>query len=164
MKRLHVHVSVDDLGQSIQFYSALFAVPPTVEKPDYAKWMLEDPRVNFAISKRGAPAGLDHFGIQAESQEELHEVYDRLKTADRPVLEQGATTCCYAQSEKSWVTDPQGLSWETFLTTGDSTVYGDSADLGAIRTTAAARGTPETPQGACCAPKPEMPAGTACCS
>ncbi len=127
MKRLHVHVSVDDLGQSIQFYTALFAVPPTVEKPDYAKWMLDDPRVNFAISKRGTPAGLDHFGIQVENQEELHEVYDRLKKADRPVLEQGATTCCYAQSEKSWVADPQGLSWETFLTTGDS------ADLGAIR-------------------------------
>ena len=163
MKRLHVHVSVDDLGQSIQFYSALFAARPSVEKPDYAKWMLDDPRVNFAISKRGTPAGLDHFGIQVENQEELHEVYDRLKKADRFVLEQGATTCCYAQSEKSWVTDPQGLSWETFLTTGDSTVYGDSADLGQIRTTAACC-TPETPQGACCAPKPELPAGTACCS
>jgi catechol 2,3-dioxygenase-like lactoylglutathione lyase family enzyme len=164
MKRLHVHVSVDDLDQSIQFYSALFAAPPTVDKPDYAKWMLEDPRVNFAISKRGTLAGLDHFGIQVENQEELHEVYDRLKKADRPVLEQGATTCCYAQSEKSWVTDPQGLSWETFLTTGDSTVYGDSADLGAIRTTATACCTPETPQGACCTPKPEMPASTSCCS
>ena len=163
MKRLHVHVSVDDLDQSIQFYSALFAARPSVEKSDYAKWMLEDPRVNFAISKRGVSAGLDHFGIQVESQEELHEVYDRLKAADRPVLEQGATTCCYAQSEKSWVTDPQGLSWETFLTTGGSTVYGDSADLGPIRTTAAACCTPETPPGACCAPKPELPAGTACC-
>jgi catechol 2,3-dioxygenase-like lactoylglutathione lyase family enzyme len=164
MKRLHVHVSVDDLDQSIQFYSALFAARPSVEKPAYAKWMLEDLRVNFAISKRGVPAGLDHFGIQVESQEELHEVYDRLTQADRPVLEQGATTCGYAQSEKSWVTDPQGLSWETFLTTGDSTVYGDSAALGPIRTTAAACCTPETVQGACCAPKPELPAGTACCS
>ena len=164
MKRLHVHVSVDDLDQSIQFYSALFAARPSVEKPDYAKWMLDDPRVNFAISKRGTPAGLDHFGIQVENQEELHEVYDRLKKADQPVLEQGTTTCCYAQSEKSWITDPQGLSWETFLTTGNSTVYGDSADLGAIRTTVAACCTPETPQAACCAPKPELPAGTACCS
>ena len=128
MKRLHVHISVADLDQSIRFYSTLFASEPTVIKPDYAKWMLEDPRVNFAISTHsGGAAGVDHLGIQVESGEELQEVYGRLKAADRPMLEEGETTCCYAQSEKSWIADPQGVSWETFLTTGESTVYGTSA-------------------------------------
>src|SRR5580704_4660963 len=104
MKRLHVHVSVDDLQKSLRFYSALFATDPTVVKPDYAKWMLDDPRVNFAISARGrATTGLDHLGIQVEDQAELTEVSGRLKDAQAPVLEQGATTCCYAKSEKSWV-------------------------------------------------------------
>lgn len=162
MKRLHVHVSVDDLAHSIQFYSALFANEPSVSKPDYAKWMLDDPRVNFAISSRSGEAGLDHLGIQVETPDELQEVYGRLKQADRPVLEEGATTCCYAQSEKWWITDPQGLSWETFLTTGESTVYGDSVDLGPIRKVAAAQPL-ETPQGACCAPKPQPAAEAACC-
>ena len=133
MKRLHVHVSVEDLTQSIRFYSTLFAAPPAVVKTDYAKWMLDDPRVNFAISTQGGDAGLDHLGIQVETEDELHEVYGRLRQADRPVLTEGATTCCYARSEKSWISDPQGLAWETFLTTGDSTVYGDSAELGPIR-------------------------------
>lgn len=164
MKRLHVHVSVDDLAQSVRFYSTLFAAEPAVTKADYAKWMLDDPRVNFAISTRSGGSGLDHLGIQVETQGELQEVYGRLRQADRPVVEQSATTCCYAQSEKSWITDPQGVSWETFLTTGESTVYGDSADLGAIRTTAAVCCTPETPQGACCAPKPELAATAACCA
>ncbi|WP_428535783.1 ArsI/CadI family heavy metal resistance metalloenzyme [Rhodopila sp.] len=152
MKRLHVHVSVEDLAQSIGFYARLFAAEPTITKPDYAKWMLEDPRVNFAISTRGGATGLDHLGIQVETQNELQEVYGRLQRADRPVLEEGATTCCYARSEKSWIADPQGLSWETFLTSGESTVYGDSVDLGPIRTKA------ETAQGACCAPRPELAA------
>jgi len=164
MKRLHVHVSVDDLAQSVRFYSTLFAAEPAVTKADYAKWMLDDPRVNFAISTRSGGAGLDHLGIQVETQGELEEVYGRLRQADRPVLDEGATTCCYAQSEKSWITDPQGVSWETFLTTGESTVYGDSADLGAIRTTAAVCCTPETPQGTCCAPKPELAAAAPCCA
>jgi catechol 2,3-dioxygenase-like lactoylglutathione lyase family enzyme len=164
MKRLHVHISVDDLAQSVQFYSTLFAAEPAVTKSDYAKWMLDDPRVNFAISTRGGGSGLDHLGIQVETPDELQAVYGRLRQADRPMLEEGATTCCYAQSEKSWITDPQGVSWETFLTTGESTVYGDSADLGAIRTTAAVCRTPETPQGACCAPKPELAASAACCA
>jgi catechol 2,3-dioxygenase-like lactoylglutathione lyase family enzyme len=124
MKRLHVHVSVADLADSIRFYSTLFAAEPTVLKDDYAKWMLEDPRVNFAISKRGGASGIRHLGIQVEDHAELHEVYARLKRADAPVLEEGATTCCYAKSEKSWIEDPQGLKWETFLTTGSSTVYG----------------------------------------
>jgi catechol 2,3-dioxygenase-like lactoylglutathione lyase family enzyme len=134
MKRLHVHVSVEDIAKSVGFYSALFAAQPAVQKPDYAKWMLQNPRVNFAISARGAPTGLDHLGIQVETDEELHEVYDRLQQADRPVLEEGATTCCYAKSEKSWIADPQGISWETFLTSGESTVYGDTIGLGPIRT------------------------------
>ena len=114
MKRLHVHVSVDDLAQSIRFYSTLFAAEPTVLKDDYAKWMLEDPRVNFAISTRGRQPGLDHLGIQVESKDELHEVYARLHEAGGEVIEQGETACCYAKSEKSWIDDPAGISWETF--------------------------------------------------
>lgn len=145
MKRLHVHVSVEDITNSVRFYSTLFAAEPAVIKPDYAKWILDDPRVNFAISTRSGQTGLDHLGIQVETPDELHEVYARLQQADRPVLEEGSTTCCYAKSEKSWIADPQGLSWETFLTSGESTVYGDSIDLGPIRTAA----------GACCAPKAE---------
>jgi len=138
MKRLHLHVSVQDIPESVRFYSALFATPPAVEKPDYAKWMLEDPRVNFAISTRAARPGLDHLGIQVETPAELGEVYARLKSAGGPVLEEGVTTCCYAKSEKSWIADPQGLAWEAFLTTGESTVYGRQAPkLGS----------------ACCAPK-----------
>jgi hypothetical protein len=126
MKRMHVHVAVDNLEKAIGFYSALFAAKPSVVKPDYAKWMLEDPRVNFAISMRGAKTGLNHLGIQVESVDELAEVYARLKEADAPVLEEGSTTCCYAKSEKSWIDDPAGISWETFLTTGESTDYGNS--------------------------------------
>jgi catechol-2,3-dioxygenase len=151
MKRLHIHVSVDDIDQSVRFYNTLFGTGPAVTKPDYAKWMLDDPRVNFAISSRGGAAGLDHFGIQVETKGELQEVYGRLQNADRPVIEEGATTCCYAHSEKAWITDPQGLSWETFLTSGDSTVYGDSAELGAIRT--ASGGLAPAKAVACCAPK-----------
>jgi catechol 2,3-dioxygenase-like lactoylglutathione lyase family enzyme len=124
MKRLHVHLAVEDLQVSIQFYSQLFAAEPVVLKDDYAKWMLEDPRVNFAISCRGAASGIRHLGIQVEEPSELAEVFARLKRADRPVLEEGATTCCYAKSEKRWIEDPQGVKWETFLTVGESTTYG----------------------------------------
>jgi hypothetical protein len=124
MKRLHVHVSVSNLSESIRFYSTLFAAEPNVRKDDYAKWMLDDPRVNFAISKRGGANGVRHLGIQVESQAELTDIYGRLKQAEAPVLEEGATTCCYAKSQKSWIDDPQGVQWETFLTTGESTVYG----------------------------------------
>ena len=127
MKRLHVHVAVDDLQRSIGFYSALFAARPSITKPDYAKWMLEDPRVNFAISTRGGRVGLDHLGIQAEDKDELKEIYGRLHQADGDVIEQGQTSCCYAKSEKSWIDDPAGISWETFLTTGESTDYGDGS-------------------------------------
>lgn len=124
MKRLHVHVSVRDLDASVRFYSQLFAADPTMRKPDYAKWMLEDPRVNFAISQRDGRPGVQHLGIQVEDRGELAEVYERLRRAERPVIEEGETTCCYAHSEKSWIDDPQGVQWETFLTTGESVVYG----------------------------------------
>jgi hypothetical protein len=158
MKRLHVHVAVEDIAVSTRFYSALFAAEPSVLKPDYAKWMLEDPRVNFSISMRGREAGLDHLGIQVEDEGELREVYGRLKAAERPVLEEGATTCCYAQSEKSWIADPTGIAWEAFLTHGESTVYGTSVDLAVVKETASA----------CCAPAAASitaaaPAKSACC-
>ncbi len=134
MKRLHVHVAVDDLDRSIRFYSTLFAAAPTVVKPDYAKWMLEDPRVNFAISARNpGHAGLDHLGIQVEDGGELAAVYGRLEQAEGSVLDEGATTCCYAKSEKSWIVDPSGIAWETFLTHGESTVYGQSAPMAALK-------------------------------
>jgi len=130
MKRFHVHVTVEHLAQSVRFYSTLFATEPTVLKPDYAKWMLEDPRVNFAISTgAGHGTGISHLGIQAEDEGELAEVYDRLARAERPVVEEGATICCYAQSDKQWIADPQGVAWETFFTYGESTVYGRSGVL-----------------------------------
>jgi hypothetical protein len=127
MKRMHVHVSVDDLSRSIGFYSALFDAQPAVVKPDYAKWMLDDPRVNFAISTRGREPGLDHLGIQVEDKTELHEVYARLDKAGGAIIEQGETACCYAKSEKSWINDPAGIAWETFHTTGENTTYGDGS-------------------------------------
>ena len=149
MKRLHVHVGVEKLDASIAFYSTLFGAAPTVVKPDYAKWMLEDPRVNFAISQgRHAGRGIEHLGIQVEDADELQEVYARLKAADRPVLEEGATTCCYAKSEKSWVTDPDGVIWETFHTTGEATVYGDSPSFDAL----AGAASPNAAPSQCCAP------------
>jgi len=134
MKRMHVHVAVDDLQYSVGFYSALFAAQPTVIKSDYAKWMLDDPRVNFAISARGRNAGLDHLGIQVENKDELGEVYARLHKAGGNVIEQGQTNCCYAKSEKSWIDDPSGVSWETFLTTGETTDYGDGSGEREVRT------------------------------
>jgi catechol-2,3-dioxygenase len=134
MKRLHVHVSVSDLDESVRFYSALFAAQPTVQKDDYAKWMLEDPRVNFAISKRGKVTGIRHLGIQVEDRAELTEVFQRIEHTQRPVLNEGNATCCYAKSEKTWVEDPQGVQWETFLTTGKSPNYGGDAVEGARAT------------------------------
>lgn len=124
MKRLHLHVGVADLDRSIGFYATLFGAAPTVRKPDYAKWMLDDPRVNFAISTRGKDAGLDHVGIQTEGVEELAEITARLKAADAATLEEKQTTCCYAKSDKTWVVDPSGLRWETFVTHGEATQYG----------------------------------------
>jgi predicted enzyme related to lactoylglutathione lyase len=159
MKRLHVHVAVDDLAHAIGFYSALFAAKPAVTKPDYAKWMLDDPRVNFAISTRGRTPGLDHLGIQVESEDELQEVYARLHQAGGNVIEQGQTTCCYARSEKSWIDDPAGIAWETFYTTGESTNYGDGSGERVARVA-------HEEKAACCAPQPviEKPASAACCS
>jgi hypothetical protein len=146
MKRLHVHVAVENLPQSIGFYSALFAAQPSVVKTDYAKWMLDDPRVNFAISTRGRQPGLDHLGIQVESADELQEVYGRLHAAGGNVIEQGQTACCYAKSEKSWIDDPAGIAWETFLTTGESTTYGDGTGERDARLA-------HEKQGACCVPQ-----------
>jgi len=162
MKRLHVHVSVDDLAQSVRFYSTLFAVEPTVLKDDYAKWMLEDPRVNFAISKLpGRVAGISHLGIQAEDEDELAEVYDRLRRAERPIVEAKGTTCCYAVSDKQWIADPQGVPWETFFTYGEATVYGEGS-LAKLR---------DASEGATCACEPplaelapEPAAADACCA
>lgn len=148
MKRLHVHVAVADIEQSTKFYKNLFGAPPTVQKDDYVKWMLDDPRVNFAISARGREPGLDHLGIQAENESELEEVSGRLRAADMKVLDEGITTCCYARSEKAWVVDPQGIAWETFLTTGPSTVYGDD-------NTVSTGDIPLAKNSACCAPSVE---------
>lgn len=167
MKRLHVHVSVSDLGASVRFYSSLFAAEPAVLKPDYAKWMLDDPLVNFAISTRGAPAGLEHLGIQVADKTELHEVYERLRQADRPVLEEGETVCCYAKSEKSWIEDPQGIRWETFLTTGESTVYGNEAIESEGSCCVPTNAAVQASTGACCTPADRSHAkkvGSACCA
>jgi len=125
MKRLHVHVAVADLEQSIRFYSTLFAAGPSVLKDDYAKWMLDDPKVNFAISSRSASAGIDHLGVQVETDGELRELAGRLKSAGETTRDQEATTCCYARGNKSWVNDPSGIRWETFFTFGDATSYGE---------------------------------------
>ncbi len=126
MKRLHLHINVEDLAASVAFYTTLFGARPSVEKPDYAKWLLDDPRVNLAISTRcGRKAGLDHFGIQADSHEELEEISGRLTAADKALFKQTNAGCCYAVSDKAWVADPQGLAWETFHTTGDLTEYGN---------------------------------------
>lgn len=126
MKRLHVHVRVSDLDRSIDFYRTLFDRDPDVRHADYAKWMLDDPLVNFALSQgRGEGAGVAHLGIQVGSREELAEVTARLAAAGRPLLEQAATTCCYARGDKTWAADPQGVSWETFFTFGDATEYGE---------------------------------------
>jgi predicted enzyme related to lactoylglutathione lyase len=155
MKRMHVHISVDDLQHSIAFYSALFASEPSVVKADYAKWMLDDPRVNFAISTRGREPGLDHLGIQAENGDELKEIYARLRKAGGTVVEQGQTSCCYAKSEKSWIDDPAGISWETFLTTGESTDYGDGSGERVARI---------AHEQSCCAPQTASPAAACGCS
>jgi catechol 2,3-dioxygenase-like lactoylglutathione lyase family enzyme len=148
MKRLHIHVGVQDLDRSIAFYSTLFGAAPTVAKADYAKWMLDDPRVNFAISAGACrTTGIEHLGIQAEDEAELADVYARLAAADRPVLDEGATTCCYAKSQKSWVSDPDGVVWEAFHTTGESTVYGGNPDLDQLAAAASATAAPSN----CCA-------------
>ncbi len=161
MKRLHVHIAVADLPRAIAFYSTLFDAAPSVEKGDYAKWMLDDPRVNLAISARGAKPGVEHLGIQAENGDELAEVYDRLQRADAPVLVEGDTVCCYAQSEKSWISDPAGVPWEVFHTTGDSAVYGGGPELNDGRLASTPTGM--AVERACCpAPAPKAESSGCC--
>jgi catechol 2,3-dioxygenase-like lactoylglutathione lyase family enzyme len=154
MKRFHVHVSVRDLPQSIGFYSKLFGTPPTVTKDDYAKWMLEEPRINFAISQRGVAAGVNHLGFQVDSPEELRALRSQAARADIAAVEEKGAACCYARSDKHWIQDPQGIAWETFHTLGDIPVYGENAQ----------RAAPD--EGACCiplAPQAGDVADAACC-
>lgn len=155
MKRLHVHVAVPDLEQSIRFYSTLFGAEPVKVESDYAKWMLEDPRVNFAISQRGARVpGVDHIGVQVDSRAELDELSARLKAAGNETLDEEAATCCYARSDKTWVNDPSGVRWETFYTFGDATTYGEDA---------AAPAPMKAAKAACCAPAEAKSAASSCC-
>jgi catechol 2,3-dioxygenase-like lactoylglutathione lyase family enzyme len=151
MKRMHIHVAVSDLQQSVAFYSKLFDTQPSVVESDYAKWMLDDPRVNFAISARGISPGLDHLGIQVDSGDELQAIHDRLDAAGQTLISQEATTCCYARSDKHWVTDPQGLAWETFHTLGSAPVFG------------AAREATTGDEACCASPAVPSPAARACC-
>jgi Glyoxalase/Bleomycin resistance protein/Dioxygenase superfamily len=144
MKRFHVHIAVESIAQSTPFYNKLFGQPPTLLKADYAKWMLDDPRINFAISERPVSAGssrLDHLGFQMDSAPELHAMTAQLEAAGLAVTGQGETTCCYAKSDKGWVHDPQGIAWESFVTMGEATTYG-------VENTAAAPAA----ESACCAP------------
>ena len=152
MKRLHINVAVADLDASTKFYTSLFASEPSLVKTDYAKWMLDDPCVNFAITTRGDRKGIDHLGIQVENEVELSDVYSRLQTAGRPVIEQGETTCCYAKSEKNWISDPEGIAWETFLTKGDSPVFGVEANVRDRLSTCCAK-----------APTEDAATSTSCC-
>ena len=147
MKRFHVHISVDSIDASVKFYNTLFGQAASVQKSDYAKWMLDDPRINFAISQRGAKAGLDHLGLQLDSQDDLHAMTAQLSSAGLAVADEGEMTCCYAKSDKGWVHDPQGIAWESFVTMGEATTYG-------VENTSAA---PDAVS-ACCAPavKPKV--------
>ncbi len=147
MKRFHVHLHVDDLGRSIGFYSKLFGAEPARVEPDYAKWMLDDPALNFAISTRGERAGVDHLGIQVDDAQGLAELKARAHDADLSLLDEGATTCCYARSEKHWITDPQGIAWEHFHTLGTIPVFREAR-------------APEAPQAACCRPAPSAQPAT----
>ena len=153
MQRLHLHVSVPDLDQSIQFYETLFGAQPSVVKDDYAKWMLDDPRVNFAISQRSGLSGIDHVGIQTDTPEELRALATRLKAVDAATFDQQATTCCYAKSDKTWVTDPAGVRWETFFTFGEATSYGEDPSLAALAPDAAP----------CCGTEAKGQVQPACC-
>ena len=149
MIRFHVHVNVNDLDASIRFYSILFGSAPTVHKPDYAKWMLDDPRVNFAISQRDRAAGVDHLGLQAEDGAELEAIRERLVAADAVALSERGTTCCYAHSDKYWAEDPQGVRWETFHTHGEATTYSALVAQSESTKSEACCG----PQSSCCGPK-----------
>jgi len=162
MKRFHVHLHVDDLAQSIAFYSRLFAAEPARVEADYAKWMLEDPRVNFAISTRGATPGVDHLGFQVDEAGELAELKARAQSADMALLDEGTTTCCYARSDKHWVTDPQGVAWEHFHTLGNIPVFNEAAAQPPAAAQAACCPTgkpsaPEAGKAACCGPTANTP-------
>lgn len=146
MKRFHVHMNVEHIGKNVKFYSQLFGVAPSVVKTDYAKWMLDDPRVNFAISSRPAAIGLDHLGLQAETGDELREIGDRLQAADAVALAEAGTTCCYARSDKFWAEDPQGTRWESFHTHGEATTYYNPVESAAKNAEKPGRGS------ACCGP------------
>lgn len=156
MKRFHVHTHVEDLQASIAFYSKLFAAAPTRVEGDYAKWMLDDPRINFAISTRGGKPGIDHLGFQVDSEEELAELKARARSADMALQDEGETTCCYARSDKHWITDPQGIAWEHFHTLGDIPVFNEKATPAAADAPACCPprgkpvGIPVKAQGACC--------------
>ena len=151
MKRLHVSFSVKNLEESIRFYSAMFGAQPTVAKDDYAKWMLEDPKVNFVIEERGDPLGFTHAGIQVESEDELKEVYGRFEDAEGPILEVGETTCCYAKSDKNWTLDPQGVPWEAFFTHHLTEEFGTSDPLEDLATAQEQSKKAKKPSvGACC--------------
>lgn len=157
MKRLHLHVSVPSIEQGIAFYSALFDTAPTVVKHDYAKWMLDDPQVNLAISSRGGVNGVDHVGIQVDNSGDLAALAARLKAAGNDTVVQVATTCCYANSDKSWVSDPAGVRWETFYTHGEATSYGEDAPVAATATASCCVAAKPVPApaakpvaGACC--------------
>ncbi|KRD18637.1 glyoxalase [Acidovorax sp. Root267] len=160
MKRFHVHMHVDDLAKSIAFYSRLFAAEPARVEGDYAKWMLEDPRVNFAISTRGDKPGVDHLGFQVDEADELAELKARAEGADMALLDEGATTCCYARSDKHWITDPQGVAWEHFHTLGNIPVFNEAAAQQPVKT------TQQPAKAACCptgAPSAPEPGKAACC-
>ena len=158
MKRFHVHAHVSDLQTSVEFYSKMFAAPPVRLEADYAKWMLEDPRINFAISTRGGRLGVDHLGIQTDSDEELAELKSRAQAADLTVRNEGSVSCCYARSEKHWVTDPQGIAWEHFHTLADIPVFSETAKAGPGSDSACCAGTSARP-GAATAPVKQ----TTCC-
>jgi catechol 2,3-dioxygenase-like lactoylglutathione lyase family enzyme len=162
MKRFHVNVSVGDITEGIRFYSALFGAEPTVRKTDYAKWMLEDPRINFAISQRGFPVGVNHLGFQVDSAEELAVMRTQLTRADQALVEQTGAACCYANSDKYWVTDPTGIAWETFHTLDTIPIYGEDTDI-APKAGACCVPLAATVNESCC--KPEVAAaGEACCA
>jgi catechol 2,3-dioxygenase-like lactoylglutathione lyase family enzyme len=167
MKRFHVHVAVSDLSKSIAFYSAMFGEQPTVVKPDYAKWMLEDPRINFAISNRGNAPGVNHLGLQAEDDAELEAIHANLQRADTAVLPEKGANCCYASSDKYWVTDPQGIAWESFRSLGSIPLYGSSKAERAGAGQAGGCASGEAPSSSCCAPSeiaPLLKAASGCCA
>lgn len=163
MKRFHVHVAVPDLQRSIRFYSTMFGAEPSVVKDDYAKWMIEDPRVNFAISQRGSAAGVNHLGFQVDDLSELEEIHSRLQAADSGVTEEKNVSCCYARSDKYWVTDPSGVAWESFHSLGTVPFF-DGETKEAAKGACCAPSTEEPARAGCCAPSADKPARASCCS